>query len=310
MHHAILRRAFLLVPTVWGVVTIVFFLLHLIPGDPVDLMLGETALPADREALRQALGLDRPLAVQYLAYLRGLLGGDLGESLHSHLPVAQLVAARYPATVELAVAAALVAVAVALPLGCLAAARAGTAVDHGASALAVLGVSMPNFWLGPLLILLFAIWLGWLPVSGRGGPAHLVLPALTLGLGMAAIITRMSRAALLDALGQDYIRTARAKGLRGARILLRHGLRNALLPVITLLGLQFGHLLAGAVITETIFAWPGIGRLLVHAITTRDYPVVQGCLLGIAITYVVINAATDVLYAIADPRVRSDRGQA
>jgi peptide/nickel transport system permease protein len=299
-----LRRLALTLPTILAAATLVFLLVHLVPGDPVDVMLGETAAPADREALRRTLGLDRPLLAQYAAFLGGIATGDLGRSLVHGTPVASLLAARFPATVELTLAALAVAVALALPLGLAAAARPGTWLDRGSVGFALLGVSVPGFWLGPMLILLFAIDLRWLPVSGRGTLAHLVLPACTLGLGMAAILTRMTRASVLEALGEDYVRTARAKGVGRRAIVTRHALRNALAPVVTILGLQFGALLAGAVITETIFAWPGLGRLLVDAINQRDYPVVQGCILVIAASFVAAGALADLVNLWLDPRTR------
>jgi peptide/nickel transport system permease protein len=297
-------RLVLALPTAAGVVLAVFTFLHLVPGDPVDVMLGESAAPADRAALARALGLDQPLAVQLGKFTLGALHGDLGRSLASDESVAALIAARYPATLELAAAALTFAVALALPLGTLAAARPGSFVDRLSLAIAVLGASIPTFWLGPLLILCFAIALDWLPVSGRGGPAHLVLPAAALGFGMAASLTRQLRASLGVALRLDCVRTARAKGLRPSVVFLRHALRNAASAVVTLLGLQIGGLLAGSIIVETIFAWPGLGRLLVQAIGARDYPLVQGCVLTIALTYVAINLITDLTYAAIDPRLR------
>jgi peptide/nickel transport system permease protein len=293
---------------VLGVACLVFLLIHLVPGDPVDVMLGEAAQPADREALRAAMGLDRPVHVQLRDYLVGLARLDLGVSLHTRQSVAALLAERLPATVELAAASLLVALALALPLGVLAAVRQGSLWDRGAMTFSLLGVSIPNFWMGPLLILVFSLWLGWLPVSGRDGLASLVLPALTLGTAMAAILARMVRAVLLEVLGEDYIRTARAKGLPEHIVVLRHALRNALLPIITLLGLQLGTLLGGAVITETIFSWPGIGQLTVEAIQRRDYPVLQACVLLIAVAYVLVNTLTDLVYAWVDPRVRLGEG--
>jgi peptide/nickel transport system permease protein len=289
---------------VLGVVSIVFLLIHLIPGDPVDVMLGEGATAADREALRRSLGLDLPVAAQFANYLHGLLQLDLGTSFHSQRPVTDLLLERVPATAQLAALSLLVAVALALPLGMLAAVRRDTPWDTGSMAFSMLGVSIPNFWLGPLLILVFALWLGWFPVSGREATGAVVLPALTLGTGLAAILSRMVRSSLLEVLGEDYIRTARAKGLPPHRVLLGHGLRNALLPVITLLGLQLGALLAGAVVTETVFSWPGIGLLTIEAIQTRDYPVVQACVLLISLTYVLVNLLTDLAYAWIDPRIR------
>jgi peptide/nickel transport system permease protein len=298
-----LRRLAFTLPTMLAAATLVFLLIHLVPGDPVDVMLGENAQPADREALRRTLGLDRPLAAQYAAFLAGLATGDLGRSLVHGTPVADLLAARFPATAELTMAALVVAVALALPLGLAAAARAGTWLDRGSVGFALLGVSVPSFWLGPMLIIVFAVHWRVLPVSGRGTWAHLVLPAVTLGFGMAAILTRMTRASVLECLGEDYVRTARAKGVGRAEILWRHALRNALGPVVTILGLQFGALLAGTVITETIFAWPGLGRLLIDAINQRDYPVVQGCILVIAASFVAANALADVVNAWLDPRI-------
>jgi peptide/nickel transport system permease protein len=298
-----LRRLAFTLPTMLAAATLVFVLIHLVPGDPVDVMLGENAQPADRETLRKSLGLDRPLATQYAAFLGGLATGDLGRSLVHGTPVADLLAARFPATAELTIAALVIAVVLALPLGLAAAARPGTWVDRGSVGFALLGVSVPSFWLGPMLIILFAIHWRILPVSGRGTWAHLVLPAVTLGFGMAAILTRMTRASVLECLGEDYVRTARAKGVGRTAILTRHALRNALGPVVTILGLQFGALLAGTVITETIFAWPGLGRLLIDAINQRDYPVVQGCILVIAASFVAANALADVVNGWLDPRI-------
>jgi peptide/nickel transport system permease protein len=308
MWRLAVRRLALTLPTILAAATLVFSLIHLVPGDPVDVMLGESAQAADREALRRTLGLDRPVPLQYAAFLRGLARADLGRSLVHGTPVAGLLAARIPATVELTVAAMLIAVALALPLGLLAAARPGTWIDRASVGFALLGVSLPSFWLGPMLIILFAIDLRWLPVSGRGTWAHLALPAVTLGLGMAAILTRMTRASVLECLGEDYVRTARAKGVGRGRILTRHALRNALAPVITILGLQFGALLAGTVITETIFAWPGLGRLLIDAINQRDYPVVQGCILTIATSFVAANALADLVNLWLDPRTQRAGG--
>lgn len=290
--------------TVLGVIVLVFSLIHLVPGDPVEVMLGESAQGADREALRQALGLDRPVAVQFASYLTGLARLDLGTSLHARRPVAQLIGERLPATLQLAGAALLVAVCVAIPLGALAAMRRGSVFDQLAIAFATLGVSIPNFVLGPLLILLFSFALGWFPVSGREGAGSLILPALTLGTGLAAILARMLRSTLLEVLGEEFIRTARAKGLRDVQVVARHALGNAMLPVITLLGLQLGALLAGAVITEIVFSWPGLGSLTVEAIQRRDYPLLQGCVLVVAVSYVLVNSLTDLLYAWLDPRIR------
>ncbi|MEK8088217.1 nickel ABC transporter permease [Thermithiobacillus plumbiphilus] len=287
-----------------GVVSLVFLLIHLIPGDPVDAMLGESAASTDRAALRQALGLDQPLYVQYFQYLDGLMQLDLGRSLSQDASVTSLLLQRLPATIELAAVALLLALLIALPLGVLAALRQDSAWDRGSMLLALAGVSIPSFWLGPLLILLFAVMLGWLPVSGRENPTSVILPALTLGLGMAAILARMVRASLLEVLGQDYIRTARAKGLPGAQVIGQHALRNAFLPVLTVLGLQLGTLLGGAVITEVVFSWPGLGSLIIDAIQSRDYPLAQGGVLLISISYVLVNTVTDIAAGLLDPRVR------
>jgi len=303
----LLRRCLLALPVMLGVVTLVFVLIHLIPGDPIDIMLGETARQADKEQLRRELRLDRPLAEQYGGFLAGLARGDLGQSLHTRQPVAAAIAQRLPATVELALAALLFACGLALPLGVLSAVRRGSGWDYAALSLALVGVALPSFWLGPLLIMVFALALDWLPVSGREGMGAVILPAMTLGSGMAAILMRMTRSSLLEALSQEHVIVARAKGLAPWRVLVRYGLRPAMIPVLTLLGLQCGALLAGAIITETIFAWPGLGRLTIQAIMSRDYPLVQGCVLAIALSYVAINLLTDLLYAAADPRIRYGR---
>ncbi len=307
MLRFLLARLMSALVVVVGVVCLVFLLIHLIPGDPVDVMLGESARPADRAALRVRLGLDQPLASQLTHYLEGVARLDLGISLHSDQPVSRLLAARIPATLQLALAALLCALALALPLGLLAAVRRDTAWDWGAMGFSTLGVSLPNFWLGPLLILCFSLWLGWTPVSGRDSAASLILPAVTLGTGFAAILARMLRSSLLEVLGEDYVRTARAKGLPEAQVLWRHALRNAWLPVLTLIGMQLGALLGGAVVTEVVFDWPGIGSLMIDAIQRRDYPVVQGCVLFVSLSYVLVNTLTDLLYGVVDPRIREGR---
>jgi peptide/nickel transport system permease protein len=306
--HFLISRLITTLIVVFGVLTLVFFLIHLVPGDPVEVMLGEAARPADRLALRQALGLDEPILLQWWHYLRDVAHLDLGTSLHSKRPIIEILLERLPATIELALAALVVAVTIAFPLGVLAAVRKDSGWDYSAMGVSLIGVSIPNFLMGPLLILAFAVWLGWFPVSGRVGFASLVLPALTLGSAMAAILSRMVRATLLEVLGEDYIRTAKAKGLAPTVIIWRHALRNALLPVITLLGLQLGALLAGAVITETIFSWPGIGQLVIESIQRRDYPVVQACVLLISLSYVLVNGLTDVAYGWLDPRIRVKAG--
>ncbi|MCZ6805022.1 MAG: ABC transporter permease [Proteobacteria bacterium] len=302
----LIKRIFGAVFVLLGITTLVFLLIHLVPGDPIEVMLGETARPADREALRHALGLDLPVLQQWLQYLLNISHFDLGESLHSRQAVSQLLVERIPATAILSVASLIIAVVIALPLGILAAVYKDSIWDRFAMVTAMLGVSIPNFVMGPLLILIFALYLGWFPVSGNEGFASLVLPAVTLGTALAAILSRMVRASMLEVIQEDYIRAARARGLTELRILTVHALRNAALPVITILGMQFGALLAGAVITETIFAWPGIGQLMIESIQKRDYPVVQACVLLISFTYVLVNLVTDFTYTVLDPRVELD----
>ena len=299
-----LRRLLWTLPVLWGVLTVVFFLVHLVPGDPVTLMLGENAMPADVVAMRQRLGLDQPLWVQYGSFLWHTLGGDLGTSLTTGQRVAAEIGERLPASAELMVGAMTIAFLLAIPLGITAALNQGRWPDRLASLTALLGVSMPSFWLGPMLILLFAIVLDWLPVNGRGGLAHLVLPSITMGAALAALLTRMMRASLVEVMGEDYIRTARAKGFSEWDVVARHALRNAAIPVVTVAGLQIGTLLSGAIITESIFDWPGLGSLLLDAIFTRNYPLVQGCVLTIALIYILVNLATDLLYGWIDPRIR------
>ena len=298
------RRLILLLFVAFMVATLVFFFIHFIPGDPVAIMLGETARAADMAELRSQLGLDRPLLEQYGNFMSGVLHGDLGMSIRYHKPVAEMVLLRLPATLELAGAAMIIALAIALPAGILSALRPYSAFDHSAMLVSLVGVSMPSFWLGPLLILAFAIHLDWLPVSGRGGLSSLVLPAITLGTALAAILSRMTRSSMLEVIREDYITAGRAKGLSERVVILKHGLRNALIPILTVMGLQIGALLSGAVVTEKVFAWPGIGRLLVDGIEARDYPLVQGCVLAISLCYVLVNLVIDLLYAAVDPRIR------
>ena len=298
------RRVFLAVPVLLGVATLVFSLIHLVPGDPAQAMMGDGASPQDVAELRTKLGLDRPLLTQYATFLRHAVTGDLGVSFRTGQPVTTMIVERIPATAELAVAAMVVAILIAIPLGVVAAVRRGTAVDYSAMTFALAGVSIPNFWLGPLLAIVFAVELGWLPVSGRGTLAHLVLPSISLGLALAAILARMTRASLLDELGELYVRAARARGVSNASSITAHALRNSMVPLLTIVALQFGAVLTGAVITETIFAWPGIGRLLIQSIGFRDYPMVQGCILLIAVTYVSVNLVTDLMYGVLDPRIR------
>ena len=303
MKRYLLQRSLLLLPTLFGALTLVFFLIHLVPGDPVEVMLGETASAADKEELRRSLALDQPLMLQYHSFLTGLLRGNLGSSLYEQSSVTDLIRTRLPATIELTLCAMAIAVVISFPLAILAAINRGSGIDRGALLFSLLGLSLPNFWLGPLLMIIFSIQLGWTPVSGRGGLDHLVLPSLTLGMGMAAILTRILRGSLLQVINEDYVRSARAKGLSEKQVWLKHTLRNALLSVITIMSLQFGSLLAGSIITETVFSWPGIGRLTVQAIQTRDYPLVQGCVLVIAISYLLVNLLTDIFYHFVDPRI-------
>jgi peptide/nickel transport system permease protein len=302
----LVRRVLLTIPVLFGVATLVFSLIHLVPGDPAQSMLGESASAQDVADLRARLGLDRPLLEQYALFMGGLVRGDLGTSFRTSQPVATAILERVPATFELAIASMAVAIIVAVPLGVLAAVRRGTVVDHLAMTVALAGISIPNFWLGPMLAIVFAVGLGWLPVSGRGGWESLVLPAISLGAALAAILARMTRASLLEELRELYVRAARARGVAQLRAVVAHALRNSLIPLVTILGLQFGAVLTGAVITETIFAWPGVGRLLVQSIGFRDYPLIQGCILLIAVTYVSVNLLTDLIYGVLDPRIRYD----
>ena len=298
------------VPVIWVVVSVVFLLIHIVPGDPIVQMLGEGATASDISAVRHAYGFDAPLRVQYFRYWTGIVHADLGQSLRLHDSVLHLVAQRYPYTIALTVAALGLGILTAFPAGVWSAVHQSRWQDRTLGAVSLAGLSFPNFALGPILVLLFSIKLGWLPVSGAGTGGigdfllHLLLPALTLALGLAAILTRMVRTAMLEELGQEYIRTARAKGLSERTVIYRHALRNALVPVLTVLGLQFGSLLAGAIVTETIFSWPGIGRLTLSAISNRDYALVQGCILAIGLTYIAVNLLTDFAYTLANPRMR------
>jgi len=297
-------RVLYTLPVIWLVVSIVFLLIHLVPGDPIEQMLGEGAAATDIQAARHVYGLDMPLGQQYVNYWKGVLHGNLGPSIRFNQNVSQLIATRYPLTLQLTVAALIVAILISIPAGVRSAQRRNRWEDRVLSLVSLLGLSFPNFALGPILILFFAVKLGALPVSGSGTLAHLVLPAITMGGALAAILTRMVRTSMLEELGQDYIRTARAKGLPERTIVYRHALRNAMIPVLTVLGLQFGALLAGAIVTETIFSWPGIGRLTIQAISNRDYYLVEGCILAIGLTYVLVNMLTDLLYSVVNPRIR------
>ncbi len=307
------RRILITLPVLWVVVSVVFLLIHLVPGDPIVQMLGEGATASDVSVLRHALRLDLPLHTQYLEYWQGVLHGDLGQSLRLHDSVTHLVAQRYPYTLALTLAALTIGMVLSIPAGISSALHRGRWPDRVLGIVSLGGLSFPNFALGPILILVFSIKLGWTPVSGAGsGPIlspqfflYLILPAVTLGLGLAGVLTRMVRTAMLEELGQDYIRTARAKGLAEATVVYRHALANALIPVLTVLGLQFGSLLSGAIVTETVFSWPGIGRLTLSAISNRDYALVQGCILAVGLTYVAVNLLTDFAYTLANPRIRS-----
>jgi ABC-type dipeptide/oligopeptide/nickel transport system permease component len=312
MKQTLIRLA-LTLPVVWLVVSLVFLLIHLVPGDPILQMLGDSATPADMSALRHQYGLDQPLGVQYIHYWTGVVHGDLGSSIRLHDSVGHLIAMRYPYTLVLAATALILSLVLALPAGILAAVRRGRWVDQSLSVVSLFGLSVPGIALGPVLILIFSVSLGWLPVSGASsGGAHgvidwhyLVLPSIAMGASLAAILTRMVRTAMLEELGQDYIRTARAKGLSETAVVCRHALPNALVPIITVVGLQFGALLAGAIVTEKIFSWPGLGRLMVDSISNRDYALVQGCLLSIGLTYVLVNLLTDLVYRWVNPRMRA-----
>jgi len=305
MHKYILRRLFLLIPVMLGVSFVVFTIMFFTPGDPVRVMLGERAPEAEIEAMRERMGLNEPFIVQFGSFVFNAARGDLGRSLVTRRPVFDELYARFPATLQLAAAGVLVAVLMGIPIGIVSATKQYSMFDGMSMALALVGVSMPNFWQGMMMILLFSIVLGVLPSSGYGTFMHLILPALTIGTSSAAIITRMTRSSMLEVVRQDYIRTARAKGLSERVVINQHALKNALIPIVTVIGLQFGYLLGGAVLTETIFSWPGVGRFMVDAIRQRDYPVVQGGVLLLALTFSVVNLLVDILYAYIDPRIKA-----
>lgn len=299
-----LRRILTAFPSVLGVMIIVFAMVRLAPGDPAQNLAGEFADAQTIEMIRERFGLNEPQHVQFYRFVTGVLQGDLGTSTRTYRPVTADLATYFPNTIELALGAIVVALVFGIPAGILAALRPNSPFDLTVMIGALIGVSMPVFWFGLLAILIFSVQLGWFPVAGRGTPIHLLLPAITLGLSSMAIIARMTRSSMLEVLNQDYIRTARAKGLYGSGVVLKHALRNALVPVVTVVGLQFGALLAGAVITETVFSWPGIGRLLVDSIRARDYPVVQGAVLLIAVSFIFVNLVVDLVYGFIDPRIR------
>jgi peptide/nickel transport system permease protein/oligopeptide transport system permease protein len=301
-----LRRLLIAVPAILGVIIVVFAMVRLAPGDPAVLLAGQFADQETIDRIRVRFGLDRPMHEQFVTFLGNLVQGDLGRSTRSNRPVVADLATYFPHTLELAFGAILVAIAIGIPAGVISAVRRNTWADALVTFLALLGVSMPVFWFGLLAILFFSVNLGWFPVAGRGTFLHLVLPAITLGVSSTAIITRMTRSSMLEVLDQDYVRTARAKGVLDRGVVLKHALRNALVPVVTIGGLEFGRLLAGAVLTETVFTWPGIGRLLVDSILARDYPVVQGAVLVIAISFIFVNLVVDLVYGAIDPRIRYD----
>lgn len=299
------KRLLSVFPVMFCACTLVFFFIHMIPGDPVEIMLGEMATQADKQQLRSDLNLDKPVWEQYFDFMNGLVTkGSLGESFYYKESVTTIISKRYGWTLLLAFSAMIVAVIIAIPIGVISALRRGSALDAGAGAFALLGLSMPNFWLGPLLILFVSIKLGLLPVSGEGGLTHLILPAFTLGFGMSGILSRITRASMLEVLDSPYVTSAKAKGLSKAKVVAKHALKNALIPVITIMGMQFGALLAGSIITETIFSWEGVGQLLIRAISARDYPLLQGCVLVMALSYVLVNLTIDLAYGFVDPRVR------
>ena len=300
----IIRRLLLTVPTLIGVTLIVFSMVRLIPGDPAIAIAGEHASAEIVTAIRERLGLDRPFPVQYTIFLGNLLRGDLGRSAWTGRPVSAELWGRFRNTLELTGASILIALVVGLVAGIISATRQYSFFDYIAMVGAMMGVSIPIFWLGLMLMLLFAVFLGWLPAMGRGTIAHLVLPAVALSTGSAAIIARMTRSSMLEVFHQDYIRTARAKGVIERLVIFKHAMRNALVPVVTIVGLQFGALLGGAILTETVFAWPGMGRLIVEAIFARDYPLVQGGVLLAAAAFVLVNLVVDLLYSFIDPRIR------
>jgi peptide/nickel transport system permease protein len=304
MRDFLIRRILLMIPVIIGVITLVFLFIHLIPGDPVVMMLGDSAQAADYESLRNEMGLDKPLLVQYLDFWKGVLTFNLGRSYVTKEPVLKRIFERYPATIELAIISILISISIAIPAGIVSAYKPDTIYDRICMFISMLGISIPNFWLGPMLILLFSVKLDLLPISGSGSILHLILPGITLGASMAAITARMTRASMLEVIKMEYITTARAKGLSEFKVLFKHALRNALIPVTTIIGLQTGALLSGAIITETIFSWPGIGNLTIEAIRYRDYPQVQASILVISLSYVIINLITDILYSVINPRIK------
>lgn len=303
----ILKRLLQTIPSVFGILTLIFFSIHLIPGDPVDTILGENALPTDKIELTKNLNLDKPIITQYFIYLKNILMLDAGNSIHTHQPVFNEILERFPATLFLTVVSICIAVIIAFPLGILSALKHDKFIDFVSRIVSLLGVSTPNFWLGPMLIIIFAIYLKLLPVSGNDNIFSVILPAITLALHLSAILTRMIRTTILEVLNEPYLLVAKSKGIPYYMVILKHTLKNSLIPVITIMGLQFGGLLSGAIIVETVFSWPGIGRLLITAINTRDYPLVQSCVLFISVLFILVNLITDICYSIVDPRIKLDR---
>lgn len=305
MYKYILRRLLYLIPVILGVTFIVFTIMYFTPGDPAQIILGETARDEDLAKLREEMGLNDNFFVQYFRFVKDGVRGDFGRSYATKKPVADEIFSRFPATLKLTIAGMVVAVVIAIPIGIISATKQYSIMDNVTMVFALLGVSMPNFWLGLMLILLFSVQLGWLPSGGNAGFASLILPAITLGTQVAGIITRMTRSSMLEVVRQDYIRTARAKGVRENRVINRHALKNALIPIVTIIGLQFGSLLGGAVLTETIFSWPGVGRFMVDAIQARDTPVVLGSVVFMSVAFSIVNLFVDILYGYLDPRIKS-----
>ncbi len=306
----IIRRLLILVVVVFAVTIIAFSMVHLTPGDPARIVAGINASQEDIDRISEKLGLNKPLYVQYLDYMTGLIRGDFGTSIRTGRSVAEQLFTRYPATFELAVGGMLIALSISIVGGVVAATHHNTIIDNLTMIGALFGVSMPSFWRGLMLMFLFSLFLGWLPVSGRGDPftlnwiRHLILPAVTLGIGTAAYLVRLVRSNMLEILNEEYIETARSKGLRETYVIYRHALKNALIPIITMAGMQFGYLLGGTVVIETVFAWPGLGRYMINSIFARDFPAVQGTILMLAVTFALVNLLVDLAYAFLDPRIR------
>lgn len=305
MIRFIIRRLLMFIPVLLGIILLVFIILDFTPGDPAQIILGDMATPAEVAKLRTEMGLDDPLLVRYGRYVLGLVQGEMGISYKSATPVSAEIAARFPNTLKLAAASTLVAVLLALPLGIIAAIKQNSIFDSASMLASLIGISMPIFWLGPLLMLFFSLRLGWFPVSGAETLRHLILPSVALGFINMAAIARTTRSSMLEVIRQDYIRTALSKGLAFRKVIIRHALPNALIPTITIVGLQIGSLLGGMIITETVFAWPGVGRLMIQSIYSRDTPLVIGCIVAVCLCYSIVNLIVDLLYAAADPRLRS-----